>query len=722
MMGSTVTASWLRCACTIVILNYIVPSSTCPPSCQCRPDLHVSCDGQQIPFNIPTNTTSLSLNHLNIETIPADPFQNLTRLRDLTFYEGSIYKLSNISFNSLPYLETLRLMGNKMKFIETNAFGPLINLKKLKITDSPDIGLTKMGDALYGLRKSQLRVLDLNAINRGTQQEFTLYPSFYRFLEKLPIESISISRNNILMFKPGFSKYIKNVKNFTISRNYLIGYIGAIEEVFLGSLPDLILVDISDQRKLRYTRASESQKNDLTMLTNWIYLRLPKNLTFLYLGAMNVRMSKLDSTLYCPNCKYLDGSRSIINDLIRLDGLQTLEVLNLQNCDINHISYTFFSTFKSLKTALLGINNIGNIIHGDKKGKLFRGNTHLEVLDIANTGLVFLPTQFLSAIYNIRILNVSKNFLSDLNQFKILKTLEILQIANNQVYKIETSTINWLENKGANLQIDISENPITEVIHCCDIKDFIIWTKQTRVLLIKNETFKCFTNETVLFSNLTLKSLEKICPETEIIHIAPILAMSLLSFTLIVMVIPALIYRYRHKWMWWYTLIKGYVKVKREFVTDANCTYDAFVAYAGEDVTWIRNELIPNLENKRGFRLCIHQRDFNIGRPIIENIVNNIQKSRHVILILSRWFLQSEWCEFELVMATNKERETHNDIIIPILLEDVDRQRTSDVVNNVLTSTTFTTWPTQRDLKAIFWQRLVDTMGTPISEDRSIVP
>ena len=183
MMGSTVTASWLRCACTIVILNYIVPSSTCPPSCQCRPDLHVSCDGQQIPFNIPTNTTHLSLNHLNIESIPPDPFQNLTRLRDLTFYKGSIYKLSNTSFNSLPNLETLIFIRNNLQKIETNAFGPLIDLKKLKITYSHDIGLTHMGDALFGLQKSQLRVLDLYSINRGTQQEFTLDPSFFRYLE-----------------------------------------------------------------------------------------------------------------------------------------------------------------------------------------------------------------------------------------------------------------------------------------------------------------------------------------------------------------------------------------------------------------------------------------------------------------------------------------------------------------------------------------------------------
>ena len=611
MMGSTFTASWLRYACTIVILNYIVPSSTCPPSCQCGQDLHVSCDGQQIPFNIPTNTTSLSMIDLNIETIPTEPFQNLTRLRDLTFYEGSIHRLSNTSFNNLPNLEILMFIAYDMKIIETNAFGPLIILKKLKITNSHDIGLTHMGDALFGLQKSQLRVLDLYSINRGTQQEFTLNSSFFRYLEKLPIESLSMSKNNLLLVKPGCARYLKNVKYLTFSENYLLGYRFSILEFIL--IPDLILIDFSNQGHLQYSTASEKQKNDLTWLSKIPYIHFPKNLTYICFGGALVKVFKMNAILYCENCKYFDFSRNIVNDLIRLDGLQTLEVFNFQNCDINYISYTFFSTYKNLKAALLGINNIGNIIHGDTKGNLFRNNTHLEVLDIANTGLVFLPTQFLTAICNIRILNVSRNFLSDLNQFKILKTLEILQIANNQVYKIETSTINWLENKGANLQIDISGNPITEVIHCCDIKDFIIWTKQTRVLLIKNETFKCFTNETVLFSNLTLKSLAKICPETEIIHIAPYIAMSLLSFTLIVMVIPALIYRYRHKWMWWYTLIKGYVKVKREFVTDANCKYDAFVAYAGKDVNWVRNELIPNLENKRGFRLCIHQRDFNIG-------------------------------------------------------------------------------------------------------------
>ena len=255
-MGSTSIANWLRFVFTVGIMNYIVESSICPARCQCHQDLHVKCDGQQIPFNIPTSTKSLSLNGLNIETILADPFQNLTRLRELTFNKGSIHRLSNASFINLANLETLVFYKTNVQIIEKNAFSPLINLKKMIIASNPDIGVTQMGEAFYGLRKGQLKVLHLPDINRGKKQESTLDPTFFRFLENVPIESLSLSKNNLLVVKSGYSRYLRNVKYLTLSKKFLIGAKSSVVE--LAFLYNLILIDISNQGTRRVSRISEN--------------------------------------------------------------------------------------------------------------------------------------------------------------------------------------------------------------------------------------------------------------------------------------------------------------------------------------------------------------------------------------------------------------------------------------------------------------------------------
>ncbi len=48
-------------------------------------------------------------------------------------------------------------------------------------------------------------------------------------------------------------------------------------------------------------------------------------------------------------------------------------------------------------------------------------------------------------------------------------------------------------------------------------------------------------------------------------------------------------------------------------------------------------DLTPILEEDDGFRLVLHQRDFMPGRLILENIAEAVQRSRRMIVLLSRY-------------------------------------------------------------------------------------
>ena len=83
--------------------------------------------------------------------------------------------------------------------------------------------------------------------------------------------------------------------------------------------------------------------------------------------------------------------------------------------------------------------------------------------------------------------------------------------------------------------------------------------------------------------------------------------------------------------------------------------FDAFLSYCHEDSPWVREELLPRLEDGQPrFRLCLHERDFVAGATVADNIIAAINTSRRMILILSNEFLRSHWCHLEFVLGHRK--------------------------------------------------------------------
>ena len=94
-------------------------------------------------------------------------------------------------------------------------------------------------------------------------------------------------------------------------------------------------------------------------------------------------------------------------------------------------------------------------------------------------------------------------------------------------------------------------------------------------------------------------------------------------------------------------------------------TFDVFVSYTNEDEDFAAEELIPLLE-EMNFKVCHHNRDFVPGEPILQNIERCMMQSKRTLVVLSPFFLESNYCMFELCQAvhTNIERGTHRLVVI----------------------------------------------------------
>jgi Leucine-rich repeat (LRR) protein len=60
---------------------------------------------------------------------------------------------------------------------------------------------------------------------------------------------------------------------------------------------------------------------------------------------------------------------------------------------------------------------------------------------------------------------------------------------------------------------------------------------------------------------------------------------------------------------------------KRKIISREFC-YDVFVSYSDKDRDWILNYLLPNIERRKEINVCLHERDFQVGLSILENIIS----------------------------------------------------------------------------------------------------
>ncbi|KAM9308467.1 uncharacterized protein PAF06_012675 [Gastrophryne carolinensis] len=163
----------------------------------------------------------------------------------------------------------------------------------------------------------------------------------------------------------------------------------------------------------------------------------------------------------------------------------------------------------------------------------------------------------------------------------------------------------------------------------------------------------------------------------------------------------------------WYLLyivytIKCWLKHNPQAMDQYN--YDVFVSYNSQDEPWVLQELFPNLEQNGPpyFKVCIHNRDFEIGRDIVDNIMDSIYNSRWTVCIITRNYLQSSWCSLEMRVASYRLLSESKDSLIVIFLEKISREELQHYhrLTKLMDKKTYVDWPENENGQQLFWARL----------------
>ena len=325
---------------------------------------------------------------------------------------------------------------------------------------------------------------------------------------------------------------------------------------------------------------------------------------------------------------------------------------NIGHCDWSSLKYMDLGNNK------LGIT-LGNTCNKNKQNILGYAKylTGLEVLDISHnmisSGNSLTPLRNLS---NLKTLDLSSNtllnFSLDLtnmgnliklnltnNNLRYLCKRLIFQLNELQARKLNNSTV----------EVDLSGN----LLSCtCAYIYFFHWMAKTNIM-VNQQQYLCE------FDGGRIQKLHKLQTIIEILDkqcysvtwMKLCVGLEVLYFTLVT--VFTFLYRIRHTIKYYLLKIKLNRHLLRAHLKKTKYEYSAFVSCERRDSKFfVKPHFLPNLETaETQLKFCVAQRNFVVGVTILDNIMRAMYRSRNVVFIISKYFLESGWCKEELRIA-----------------------------------------------------------------------
>ena len=398
---------------------------------------------------------------------------------------------------------------------------------------------------------------------------------------------------------------------------------------------------------------------------------------------------------------------------IKVKGLNTVEHLDFSN---NHINMPLESVLSNSTMSVKKLFLSGNFIQPENSD-ICHSLELLQVLDLSNNNLTRLPLQFVEKCQKLESLDVSRNAISDVyTEFNINSRLKLLNASNNRMARLSVNALKVLKSMASDdtLEVDLSGNPWT-----CECSEeslntikFIQAAEMYNLSLYQVTEYGCYLKgKYVHLLDVNVKNFQVECfgTKTRLIVETVLITLSFIVFCMLMYLCYK--FRYRINTCYLHTCLKIHKLPKSE---EQKIKFDAFVSYAADDRFWVHDVLMPELENNYGFHLCLHYRDFPVCGDIADVIVEHIQKSRSIVVILSEYSIKRPWCEFELKAAHTQHLLLQKPLIIiklgKIKTNDVD----SDFVKDLLNSQVYIEWPdggikpskNQQKTQRVFWGKV----------------
>ncbi|XP_063964808.1 protein toll-like [Lytechinus pictus] len=674
-------------------------------------------------FSPITNLEVLSLIHLDLKSLHPEVFRGLTHLRQLSLWDNNLRELPDGIFNDLQDLQDLSLMSNNIVHISRNLLRPLEFLNRLFLNNNnissihPDafrplrsleevdlsfnnldgeLRLSFLSTRKLSLSHNSLTKFSEDTIVGGRGHTVSLDLS-YNFITSItekvfhtdyllsPLLSVNLNNNRLESLPKNILRWGRRLTVVDLSYNSLETLPNGLFDIRSNPLGKLrlagnqLVVKLSGNPfscdcRLSWFRLYDGQDVWISDHDD-IECFSPPKLQGLSLFSVNpnqfecplpdsacpkpckcyetVSIQGIDRTphkMIFVECKYANFSHIPLGIPINTSSLEftgnklktlretmlntrlsMLKNLTFSMCNIEKIESGAFRTLNSVLSLKLDGNNF-NVTKG-----IFQGLTQLNTLYLNNSSIrtiaegVFLDTPSLTQVY------LHGNLLTVLPASHSLpKSLEIMSLQHNPL------------------------------VCSCNLIPYQGLTRYTPGV-VGNATCKQKGNAFVILGQVN----PSYCTKGGINPIHTVLiSLGAITGVISVVFICFVIYK-KNETLIKLMLLEYFPEDLSE--EDANKPFDVFISYSQLDDEFVLRYLVPLLENEEeaSYSICLHHRHFIPGDTIANNIVSAVAQSRRVILVLSKNFLESDWCMYEFRMAHLQALQDRRNTLLIITLGDI---------------------------------------------------
>lgn len=671
--------------------------------------------------------TAFSLPSLQKLVLDENPFQRIAS-EDLVAMNGSS-------------LQHLHLIACQLDFIHPSALVPLRNLRAL--------------------------LLGQNTLNSSTITELVSH----LVGEGVPLYLLSLYGMGFLRLPPmNVMKAVaeSNITHLVLARNQF-------QKLKPGSFPLMPRLQYLDLREIVATDLKPDTLSPRIMPKLKTLLFGGNMLSGVVPGVLVPQLESLDLSANYGNTRtrsYFDvGEGSFINmtnlsflnlsynNLRRVSretftGLENLgKHLGLKNASIYHLEDGAFENLGKLQFLSLENNPFPKLYN--LTAAMFRGLHNLRVLLLSGCSITFLSPDVFSYLPSLEYLTLHDNRLSSLSPvlFTPLARLIGIDLSGNQLTYPKNTSHRLFENNSELEVVFLSRNKFTSLnpvmledaafltrlelydnnllCQCTSFLSTKKWLKEQNLTLADMHiaglsTLRCLSPDEWMNKPVIeyIDSLGDDCllPPAEDRFMVWIMVL-LVTFFVLGFAVVALAYHYRSFIRYWIFLAR--MDIQRRGIRRKDCEgydnhqYDAFVSYSNEDRNFVVR-LVAMLENYEPFlKLCVYERDFEIGSVISESVLQSVALSRRTLLVVSDAFARSQWCRWELQLAENHrlflrdDNEGGGDPLIMIKLGQVAEAHMTPTLKYLLRTRIYLEWDSEPRKQRQFWDKLRTALAPP---------
>ncbi|KAM4016779.1 uncharacterized protein ACNLHF_002954 [Anomaloglossus baeobatrachus] len=613
-----------------------------------------------------TNLTSLVLSTSALRVLTKTDLQTFKGLNVLYLNKCKIRMIQNSSWTGLKHLHTLILERNEILSLQDRLFSPLIGLEYLDLSKNSLTDINKK--SFQGLHN--LKTLILRSCKIADVMLFAF--TYIRNLRLLDLRDNSIS---MIKRKAFYNLY--KLETLLLSGNKV------------HSVQGNSFKDMSSLKRLDLANNEIYKFSDLTFNSL-------KTLLSLDISRNGLGFNKRDTK----------------SPFRKLKHLESLDMSYQARRYMDPVSVSLYQGLQSLKK--LEVRGISSSFFKDVSFSFLPNLTDFDMSETFKGDDFNSMVELIRKCKQVRSLHLENNEIQNLPEdiFVSFNLLENISLQRNKLKNISEKLVKPLSNLR---NLDLWMNPL---LCSCDNYWFQNWSEfNTQVQIPFLQSYSCLGPVAHDFNFLSL-DLSFCGTDLSVLFFGVSFA-----FTLLFMATTLLTVKLKWSILYFYHMVKVWLswknqKKKRVYM------YDAYISYCSNDEDWVIKELLHHLESQgqRKYKLCFKPRDFVPGSYHIDNIQDAINNSRKTLCVVSRNYLESEWCKIEAEIACSRVFYEKEDVLLVVFLEEIQDFRLSAYhkLRKLIKQNTYINWPEDPQGDEFFWFKLRKALDAGIYEEGTI--